>query len=90
MHPHIPNSAIVLSMQAQQLQQQLQQQDPAVSHKAALRIGEALTQKLIQLDNVQVTGPYQSSSSVTLAGNHSVKAAAKRLQLPSNLCLLHS
>ena len=42
--------------QAQQLQQQLHQQPPAMSHKSALQLGEALTQKLIQLDNVQVTG----------------------------------
>ena len=43
-------------MQAQQLQQQLHQQPPAVSYKSALQLGEVLTQKLIQLDNVQVTG----------------------------------
>lgn len=43
-------------VQAQQLQQQLQHQPPAASHKAALQIGEAATQKLIQLDNVHVTG----------------------------------
>lgn len=43
-------------VQAQQLQQQLQHQPPAVSHQAALQIGEVATQKLIQLDNVHVTG----------------------------------
>ncbi|KAL3155009.1 hypothetical protein ABBQ38_011533 [Trebouxia sp. C0009 RCD-2024] len=47
-----------LAEQAQQLQQHLHQQDPAISYKDALRLGEALTQKLIQLDNVQVTGLY--------------------------------
>lgn len=49
----------VIASQVDQLAQQaqqLQQQPPAVSHKAALLLGEALTQKLIQLDNVQVTG----------------------------------
>ncbi|DBB06010.1 hypothetical protein WJX82_001782 [Trebouxia sp. C0006] len=45
-----------LAQQAQELQQQLQHQLPAVSHKAALQIGEVATQKLIQLDNVHVTG----------------------------------
>ncbi len=45
-----------MRMQAQQLQQQLQQQPPAASYKAALQLGEILTQKLIQLDNVHVTG----------------------------------
>lgn len=55
---YIPSSASMLCqlMQAQQLQQQLHQQPPAISHKFALQLGEALTQKLIQLDNVQVTG----------------------------------
>ena len=43
-------------VQAQQLQQQLQHQPPAISHKAALQIGEVATQKLIQLDDVHVTG----------------------------------
>ncbi len=43
-------------VQAQQLQRQLQHQPPAVSHQAALQIGEVATQKLIQLDNVHVTG----------------------------------
>lgn len=43
-------------MQAQQLQQQLQQQPPAVSYKLAVQLGEVLTQKLIQLDNVNVSG----------------------------------
>ena len=43
-------------VQAQELQQQLQHQPPAVSYKAALQIGEVATQKLIQLDNVHVTG----------------------------------
>lgn len=45
-----------LAQQAHQLQQQLQQQPPAASYKAALQLGEVLTQKLIQLDNVHVTG----------------------------------
>lgn len=44
------------TVQAQQLQQHLQQQPPAVSYKAALQIGEVATQKLIQLDNIHVTG----------------------------------
>lgn len=43
-------------VQAQQLQQQLQRQPPAISYKAALQIGEVATQKLIQLDNIHVTG----------------------------------
>ena len=50
-------------MQAQQLQQHLYQQEPAISYKDALRLGEALTQKLIQLDNVEVTGLYHSNRS---------------------------
>lgn len=47
-------------MQAHQLQQQLQQQPPAASYKAALQLGEVLTQKLIQLDNVYVTGSHDA------------------------------
>ena len=43
-------------VQAHQVQQQLQQQPREASHKAALQLGEVLTQKLIQLDNVDVTG----------------------------------
>ena len=57
MTEYILNASIMCQlMQAQQLQQQLHQQQPAISHKVALQLGEALTQKLIQLDNVQVTG----------------------------------
>ncbi len=47
---------VCVVVQAQELQQQLQHQPPAVSYKAALQIGEVATQKLIQLDNVHVTG----------------------------------
>lgn len=45
-----------IAQQAQQLQYQLQQQPSAASYKTALQLGELLTQKLIQLDNVHVTG----------------------------------
>ena len=46
----------ILLVQAQQLQQQLPHQPPAASYKLALQLGEILTQKLIQLDNVNVSG----------------------------------
>ena len=57
---HIPSSTSTCQLtQAQQLQQQLHQQSPAISYRSALQLGEALTQKLIQLDTVQVTGMNQ-------------------------------
>lgn len=60
----VVSARTVFIVQAQQLQQQLQHQPHAVSHKAALQIGEVATQKLIQLDNVHVTGGHAACTNM--------------------------